>query len=131
MLVILACTDKRNGPPPAGLLPIVLFITLFGIGMTFGAQTGFAVNPARDLGPRILTAMVGYGKSVFTFRHQYWLWCGILAPVSGALVAAGVYDLFVFTGCESVVNAVGVGRRRQAATPQETTVTMPAGVDAV
>lgn len=37
--------------------------------MTFGAQTGFAVNPARDLGPRILTAMVGYGREVFDFRQ--------------------------------------------------------------
>ena len=131
MLVILACTDKRNGPPPAGLLPLVLFLTLFGIGMTFGAQTGFAVNPARDLGPRILTAMVGYGKAVFTFRHQYWIWCGVLAPVLGALVAAGVYDVFVFIGCESVVNAVGMGKRRRQALPQETTVKMPVGFSAV
>ena len=104
MLVILACTDKRNGPPPAGLLPLVLFLTLFGLGMTFGAQTGFAVNPARDLGPRILTAMVGYGRAVFTFRHQYWLWCGVLAPVAGALGAAGVYDLLLCDGGERVVS---------------------------
>ena len=97
--------------------------------MCFGAQTGFAVNPARDLGPRILTAMVGYGRAVFTFRHQYWLWCGVLAPVAGALVAAALYDVFVFTGCESVVN--WPGRQRKRAPPMETTTRMPAGVDVV
>ena len=72
--------------------------------MAFGAQTGFAVNPARDLGPRILTAMVGYGVDVFNFRHQYWLWCGVLAPICGALVANFIYDALVYTGEDSILN---------------------------
>ena len=65
---------------------------------------GFAVNPARDLGPRILTAMVGYGREVFNFRHQYWLWCPILAPCAGALVATFIYDTFLFAGMDSILN---------------------------
>ena len=40
IIVILAATDKRNGPPPSGLLPLVLFITFCGITAAFGAQTG-------------------------------------------------------------------------------------------
>ena len=40
MIVILAVTDKRNGPPPAGLVPLVLFIVFIGLGLAFGAQTG-------------------------------------------------------------------------------------------
>lgn len=108
MIVILAVTDRRNCPPPPGLLPLVLALTLFGIGSTWGAQTGFAVNPARDLGPRILTAMVGYGSAVFTFRNQYWLWCGILAPIVGALLATFMYDTLIFTGTESIINYVYV-----------------------
>ncbi len=39
MLVILAATDKRNSPSP-GLLPLALFLTLFGLGVCFGMQTG-------------------------------------------------------------------------------------------
>lgn len=67
LMVLLAVTDKKNGPPPAGLVPLVLFITLLGIGAALGMETGFAVNPARDLGPRLFTAMI-YGKEVFNFR---------------------------------------------------------------
>lgn len=69
MLVILAITDKKNGPPPTGLVPLVIFIAILGIGSALGMQTGYALNPARDLGPRILTAMVGYGRDVFNFRR--------------------------------------------------------------
>lgn len=83
MIVVLAINDKKNGPPPAGLAPLVLFFLVLGIGSSLGMQTGnvvydektdlnisvgYAINPARDLGPRLLTAMVGYGKQVFTFR---------------------------------------------------------------
>jgi aquaglyceroporin related protein, other eukaryote len=77
---VFAVTDKRNGPTPGYLVPLVVFIAILGIAVAFGMQTGmlslplsgflsinsssvgFAINPARDLGPRIMTAMVGYGR---------------------------------------------------------------------
>lgn len=40
MIVILAATDKRNTPPPAGLLPFVVFLVIFGIGVSLGMETG-------------------------------------------------------------------------------------------
>lgn len=67
LMVVLAVTDKKNGPPPPGLVPLVFFILVLGIGAAIGMQTGYAINPARDLGPRLFTAMV-YGRNVFTFR---------------------------------------------------------------
>jgi len=103
MIVVLAINDKKNGPPPAGLAPLVLFFLVLGIGNAFGMQTGYAINPARDLGPRLLTAMVGYGKQVFTFRNQYWIWCPIMGPILGALFGAFVYDAFLYTGEENIV----------------------------
>ncbi|TCD66287.1 hypothetical protein EIP91_001578 [Steccherinum ochraceum] len=104
LFVICAVTDKRNSPPPAGLVPLVLFFTLMGIAAAIGWQTGFALNPARDFGPRALTAMVGYGKQVFTYRQHYWIWCGIMAPILGGLVGVFAYDVLIFTGEESILN---------------------------
>ncbi|KAK7032631.1 hypothetical protein VNI00_012895 [Paramarasmius palmivorus] len=68
LIAVFAFIDKKNHAPPAGLLPVPLFILILGIGACLGMQTGYAINPARDLGPRILTSMVGYGTQVYSFR---------------------------------------------------------------
>ncbi|THG97635.1 hypothetical protein EW026_g4398 [Hermanssonia centrifuga] len=112
LIVVCAITDKHNGPPPPGLVPLVLFIAVLGIGVSLGMQTGYAINPARDLGPRLLTAMVGYGTEVFTFRNQYWLWCPVITPIIGALVGTFLYDVFFFTGAESIINRPNAEARR-------------------
>ncbi|KAG8698691.1 hypothetical protein FRC08_005763 [Ceratobasidium sp. 394] len=84
LLVVLAVTDKRNGPPPNGLVPLVLFITILGEGACLGMQTAYALNPARDLGPRLMCWMAGYGRQVWNYRSQYWLYtpivCYLLTP---------------------------------------------------
>lgn len=55
-------TDKYNKPPPPGLVGLMIFIVILGVAVGLGMETGFALNPARDFGPRILTAMAGYGR---------------------------------------------------------------------
>jgi len=94
-LMIVAGSDKYNMAPPQGLLPLIIFITLLGIGVALGMQTSFAFNPARDFGPRILLSFAGYGKQLYTYRDQYWLWCPIIGPILGAQVGIGFYDLFL------------------------------------
>ncbi|KAL4069915.1 aquaporin-like protein [Scleroderma yunnanense] len=102
---ILAATDKGNKVAPSpGLIPLVICFTFLGIGITLGMETGYAINPARDLGPRILTAMVGYGKEVFNFRNQYWLWCPFIGSILGMQFGALAYDLLIYTGSDSVIN---------------------------
>ncbi|KAH9993589.1 aquaporin-like protein [Russula vinacea] len=96
------------------LIPLAIFIVILGIGAAFGMQTGYAVNPARDLGPRIMTAMVGYGAQVFTFRHHYWIWGPVIGSCCGGLVAALLYDLFIFRGPESFVNRPNASARAYA-----------------
>lgn len=101
---ILMFTDKKNGPTPPGVLPVGIFFMVLAISSALGMDTGAALNPARDLGPRILTAMVGYGREVFNFRNQYWLWCPILGPIFGMVVAAFFYDAMLYRGPESILN---------------------------
>ncbi|KZV70265.1 aquaporin [Peniophora sp. CONT] len=104
VFVIFAVTDKYRDSPSTGLLPLALFLVFIGITAAFGMQTAFALNPARDFGPRVMTAMVGYGRAVFNYRSQYWLWCTTLAPILGALTAAAVYDTLMYRGSDSIVN---------------------------
>ncbi|KAF8639161.1 hypothetical protein AX17_001649 [Amanita inopinata Kibby_2008] len=104
MLVVLGTIDKYNAPPPTGLFPLVIFLVILGIGNALGMETGYAINPARDLGPRLLTSMVGYGKAVYTFRNQYWLWCPIIAPILGAQAGTMFYDIFLYNGNDSITN---------------------------
>ncbi|KAF8323295.1 aquaporin [Clavulina sp. PMI_390] len=112
LIAVLAVTDKRNGPPPDGLVPLVLFILILGEGAALGMETAYALNPARDLGPRIALAMVGYSKEVlFDYRHQYWLWTPILGPITGGILGTIVYDAFLFTGDESIFNKPNAAAR--------------------
>lgn len=101
---VLCITDKKNGPPPQGLVPLALFIVVLGIGTSLGMNTSYSLNPARDLGPRFFTAAIGYGTAVFTYRNQYWLWCIVLGPVTGMLCGAFIYDTLIFQGEESIIN---------------------------
>jgi glycerol uptake facilitator-like aquaporin len=65
--LIFAVVDKKNDNKPSpGLAPLIIGFIVFLIGMTFGFNCGYAINPARDLGPRIFTAMAGWGGEVFT-----------------------------------------------------------------
>ncbi|KAG9086874.1 hypothetical protein FRC06_002841 [Ceratobasidium sp. 370] len=113
LIVVCAVTDKRNGPPPAGLLPLALFFVLFGVGVCFGMQTSYVLNPARDLGPRLMCWMAGYGREVWNFRSQYWLYVPILGPIAGAFAGTAIYDALLYTGSESIFNKPGSSARRE------------------
>jgi aquaglyceroporin related protein len=131
IIPILFATDKRNAPPPPGLVPLVIFFTVLGIGLGLGMETGAALNPARDLGPRILTAMVGYGKAVFDFRNQYWIWCPILGPILGMQAGTLVYDALIYTGPDSIINKPDLEAEKKHHDGQCAHGTVRAGVDSV
>lgn len=94
MLVIFAITDRRNAPPAAGLAPLIVGLLVAVIGMSLGFNSGYAINPARDLGPRLFTFVAGWGRDVFTAGNSWW-WVPIVAPVTGAAAAGWIYDGFI------------------------------------
>ena len=92
--VILGITDSRNSPAPAGLVPVVVGLLVVLIGATFGFNAGYAINPARDFGPRLFTFIAGWGGEVFTAGNNWW-WVPIVAPCVGGVLGAWIYDLLV------------------------------------
>lgn len=94
MMIIFAVTDERNMAVPSVFSPVIVGSTVFVIGMTYGLNAGYAINPARDLGPRLFTAFAGWGDQVFT-AHDYWWWVPVVGPCIGAVLGGLVYDLLI------------------------------------
>jgi glycerol uptake facilitator protein len=86
--LIFAIVDQRNQPIQANLNPLIIGLILTAIGLSFGLNTGFAVNPARDFGPRLWMAIVYRGAS---FANNYW-WVPIVACLLGGVAGAFIYD---------------------------------------
>lgn len=96
MVCIYALQDPGNlnaGP----LTPLALFFVIFGIGACFGWETGYAINLARDFGPRVMSYFLGYGKEVFQ-AGNYYFWVPMVAPFFGCVFGGFVYDALIYTG---------------------------------
>lgn len=89
-------TDGDNNTLPIGLgsvgaIPVAF--TVWVIGLALGGTTGYAINPARDLAPRLMHALLpirGKGESQWGYA-----WVPVLGPIAGAVVAATLYCLLV------------------------------------
>ena len=93
LLGIFAISDRKNAGPAAGA-PVLVGALVALIGMSFGFNAGYAINPARDLGPRLFTAMAGWGGEVFRAGGGWW-WVPLVAPCLGALLGGLVYDRLI------------------------------------
>lgn len=120
-VVVLALGDDSNAPPGAGMNAFIMGLVIVVLSMAFGSNTGLAskylhnlstcscangysaVNPARDIGPRLALLALGYGTET-TFGSSYWFWGSWCAPIAGALCGGFVYDATIFGGSESPVN---------------------------
>jgi glycerol uptake facilitator protein len=92
LLMILAITDEHNQPPGANLTPLLIGLVVVAIGISFGGIHGYAINPARDFGPRLFTVVAGFKNNGLTDgTNAYWV--PIVGPILGGLIGAGVYDL--------------------------------------
>lgn len=91
VLGILAINQTQNGIG-SGIGPFLVGMLIFLIGTATGGATGFAINPARDLGPRIAHAILpikGKGGSNWGYA-----WVPVVGPIIGALIGAGIFDAF-------------------------------------
>ncbi|KAK7705919.1 hypothetical protein SLS64_007871 [Diaporthe eres] len=103
MVAVLSLGDDQNNPPGAGMHAFVLGLLVAVLKMTLGYNTGGAMNPAADLGPR-LAALAGGYRTDDLFRTGFWAYGPWGASISGALVGSAVYDAVVFVGSESPIN---------------------------
>lgn len=94
VLVIFALTDERNMAPESKLGGLFVGALVLLIGMTFGHNCGYAINPARDFGPRLFTAVAGWGMDVFR-AADYWWWVPIVGPLIGGVLGGLAYDQLI------------------------------------
>ncbi|XP_078512052.1 aquaporin-3-like isoform X2 [Lissotriton helveticus] len=94
LICILAVVDERNSAAPRGLQPFVIGLMVLLVGLAMGFNCGYPINPARDLGPRLFTAIAGWGFEVFRAGNHWW-WVPVLGPLVGGLIGAIIYELFV------------------------------------
>uniref|UniRef100_K3W8E0 Aquaporin n=1 Tax=Globisporangium ultimum (strain ATCC 200006 / CBS 805.95 / DAOM BR144) TaxID=431595 RepID=K3W8E0_GLOUD len=87
---IFAVGDQKNKPASPYTSPAAVAILVIGIGMAFGMNSGYALNPARDFGPRVFSACAGWGSKVFTLRDHYF-WIPIVAPLIGGAIGGATY----------------------------------------
>ncbi|HEY4383805.1 MAG TPA: MIP/aquaporin family protein [Ktedonobacteraceae bacterium] len=85
--LIFAITDGRNQPVQGNLNPLIIGFVVAAIGLSFGLNTGYAINPARDFGPRLWIAIVSGGASLNSYT-----WIPIVAPLLGGVAGAFIYD---------------------------------------
>jgi glycerol uptake facilitator protein len=91
VLLVFAITDEFNAPPGANLAPVLIGLVVVAIGMSFGGMHGYAINPARDFGPRLFTVFAGFHNNGLTDGIRVW-WVPVVAPLVGGLVGAAIYD---------------------------------------
>lgn len=112
VVTVLALGDDQNAPPGSGMNAFIIGLVITVLSMAFAYQTGAALNPSRDFGPRLALLALGYGKDLFT--NPYWFYGPFAGTLCGAFVGGTLYDVCIFTGGESPINYPWSRTRRAA-----------------
>lgn len=105
LLGVVAFFDAKNwGKGLVQLGPIAVGLVVVMVGLTLGGPSGYAINPARDFGPRLFGALVGT-EDLFT--GWYWLVAPIIGPLIGGVIGVVLYDIFITPGLPEEEAAAG------------------------
>jgi glycerol uptake facilitator protein len=89
---VMALLANKATPAAAAINPLIIGFIVFAIGLSLGGPTGYAINPARDLGPRIIHAILpipGKGPSDWAYA-----WIPVIGPLAGGALGALAYKAF-------------------------------------
>lgn len=97
--LIAALIDHRNQAPKGNTAALLIGLVVAVIGLAYGTNAGYAINPARDFGPRLFTYALGWGPLAFPGKlgglfSNYW-WIPIAGPLGGGAVGILLYDFFI------------------------------------
>jgi len=97
VFVIFALTTATNNPPMANIGPVVVGLLVVALGMAFGGNAGYAINPARDFGPRLASWITGYGDAWWSTSgsHPLYFWLPIVAPILGGLIGGALFTYLI------------------------------------
>ncbi|NYI07399.1 glycerol uptake facilitator protein [Allostreptomyces psammosilenae] len=118
VFLVLVLTDLRNTPPLANLGPVLIGLVVVAVGMGWGTNAGYAINPARDLGPRLASFLTGYQGA---WRDQYgdlYFWVPIVGPLLGAVVGGALFRWFVGSGLDRLERLAAEPARPEGVRPQ-------------
>ncbi|MFF2297211.1 MIP/aquaporin family protein [Arthrobacter sp. NPDC058127] len=99
VLFVVAIIDMRNTAVQSNLGPFMIGLAVAAIGMSVGANAGYAINPARDFGPRLFAWLAGWGQTALpgtvdgAFSGYFWI--PIVGPLVGGVIGVLIYDWFI------------------------------------
>jgi glycerol uptake facilitator protein len=103
VMLVVAVIDIRNTAVQSNLAPLIIGFIVAAIGMSYGPNAGYAINPARDFGPRLLAYFGGWGKVALPGTYHAplgpnftaYFWIPIVGPLIGGVIGVLIYDLFI------------------------------------
>jgi len=103
LMFVVALIDLRNTAVGSNLAPLAIGFAVAAVGMSYGPNAGYAINPARDFGPRLFAYFEGWGQVALPGTYHAaagpnftaYFWIPIVGPLIGAVIGVVIYDLFI------------------------------------
>ena len=103
VMLVVAVIDARNTAVGSNMTPLIIGFIVAAIGMSYGPNAGYAINPARDFGPRLLAYFAGWGHVALPGTYHAiggpnftgYFWIPIVGPLVGGVIGVLIYDFFI------------------------------------